>query len=90
MNTLLASLMLATLTAWSALSFAANIVPDAVDSEFANQDAQVERHKLMLAGYYEDSDFDADLDDVEYEASEKAKVAAHANAVIAKAYGRRS
>lgn len=90
MNTLLASVLLATLTAWSALSFAANMVPDAVDSEFANQDAQVERHKLMLAGYYEDSDFDADLDDVEYEASEKAKNAAHANSVIAKAYGRKS
>lgn len=90
MNTLLASMLLATLTAWSALSFAANIVPNAVDSEFVNQDSQVERHKLMLAGYYEDSDFDADLDDVEYEVSDKAKTAAHANKVIAEAYGRKS
>lgn len=90
MNTLLASMLLATLTAWSALSFAANIVPNAVDSEFVNQDSQVERHKLMLAGYYEDSDFDADLDDVEYEVSDQAKTAAHANKVLAAAYGRKS
>lgn len=56
----------------------------AVDTEFANQDAQVEQHKLMLAGYY-----DADLDDVEYEVSDKAKTAEHANDFIINAYGRR-
>ena len=88
MNKLLASLLLAAIGTWSVIAFA--VAPNAVDSEFVNQDAQVEQHKLMLAGYYEDSDFDADLDDVEYEASDQAKTAAHANKVIAEAYGRKS
>ena len=88
MNKLLASLMLAAIGTWSVIAFA--VAPNAVDSEFVNQDSQVERHKLMLAGYYEDSDFDADLDDIEYEVSDQAKTAAHANKVIAEAYGRKS
>ena len=88
MNKLLASLLLAAIGTWSVIALA--VAPNAVDSEFVNQDSQVERHKLMLAGYYEDSDFDTDLDDVEYEASQQAKTAAHANNVIAKAYGRKS
>lgn len=88
MNKLLASLLLAAIGTWSVIALA--VAPNAVDSEFTNQDSQVERHKLMLAGYYEDSDFDADLDDVEYDASQQAKTAKHANEVIAKAYGRKS
>ena len=88
MNKLLASLLLAAIATWSVIALA--VAPNAVDSEFVNQDSQVERHKLMLAGYYEDSDFDTDLDDVEYEASQQAKTAKHANDVIAKAYGRKS
>lgn len=88
MNKLLASLLLAAIGTWSVIAFA--VAPNAVDSEFVNQDSQVERHKLMLAGYYEDGDFDADLDDAEYEVSDKAKTAAHANKVIAEAYGRKS
>lgn len=88
MNKLLASLLLTAIGTWSVIAFA--VAPNAVDSEFINQDSQVERHKLMLAGYYEDSDFDADLDDIEYEASDQAKAARHANSVLAKAYGRRS
>ena len=88
MNTLLASLLLSAIGTWSVIAFA--VAPNAVDSEFVNQDSQVERHKLMLAGYYEDSDFDADLDDIEYEVSDQAKTAAHANKVIAETYGRKS
>ena len=88
MNKLLASLLLAAIGTWSVIAFA--VAPNAVDSEFVNQDSQVERHKLMLAGYYEDSDFDADLDDIEYEVSDQAKTAAHAYKVIAEAYGRKS
>ena len=88
MNKLLASLLLAAVGTWSVIAFA--VAPNAVDSEFVNQDAQVEQHKLMLVGYYEDSDLDADLDDVEYEVSDQAKTAAHANKVIAEAYGRKS
>lgn len=88
MNKLLASLLLAAIGTWSVIAFA--VAPNAVDSEFVNQDSQVERHKLMLAGYYEDSDFDADLDDIEYEVSDQAKTAVHANKVLAKAYGRKS
>lgn len=84
MNKLLASLLLATIGTWSVIAFA--VAPNAVDSEFVNQDAQVEQHKLMLAGYYEDGQIDGD----EYETSDQAKTAAHANAVIAKAYGRQS
>lgn len=79
MNKLLASLLLAAIGTSSVIAFA--IAPNTVDSEFSNQDSQVERHKLMLAGYYDDED---------YEASEQAKAAAHANDVIAKAYGRKS
>ncbi|MGP5656758.1 hypothetical protein [Psychrobacter celer] len=88
MNKLLASLLLAAIGTWSVIAFA--VAPNAVDSEFVNQDSQVEHHKLMLAGYYEDSDFDADLDDVEYEVSDQAEAARRANSVLAKAYGRKS
>ena len=48
MNKLLASLLLTAIGTWSVIAFA--VAPNAVDSEFINQDSQVERHKLMLAG----------------------------------------
>lgn len=88
MNTLLASLLLAAISAWSVIAFA--VAPSAVDSEFVNQDAQVEQHKLMLAGYYDTDQVDADLLDDDYESSQQAETAKHANSVIAKAYGRQS
>lgn len=65
-----------------------NALPAAIDTEFANQDSQVERHKLRLAGYYDDQA--AKSDEAAYRVSDEARTARHANDVIAKAYGRKS
>ena len=61
----------------------------AIDTSIAAQDALTYEHKL----YLEDNtnpDADDDMSWEEYEASQQAKTARHANDVIAKAYGRKS
>ena len=65
-------------------------IVDAFDRADAGQSAMVEEHKAYLAS--DDEDYVTDpmngFDDEIYEASEKAKVAKHANLFIANAYGR--
>ena len=62
---------------------------NAIDTSIAAQDALTYEHKL----YLEDNtnpDADDDMSWEEYQASQKAKEAAHANKVLATAYGRKS
>lgn len=61
----------------------------AIDSDIAAQDAVHLEHKLYLDENSND-DYADDMSWEEYEASQQAKEAAHANLVIAKAYGRKS
>lgn len=62
---------------------------NAIDTGIAAQDALTYEHKVYLE---ENTNPDAedDMSWEEYEASQQAKTAAHANSVIAKAYGRKS
>lgn len=62
---------------------------NAIDTGIAAQDALTYEHKVDL----DENTNPASEDDMsweEYEASQQAKTAAHANLVIAKAYGRKS
>lgn len=75
----------------SALLASAVIVTgaNAIDTGIESQDRTHLEHKIWL----EENTDPASEDDMsweEYEASQQAKTAAHANAVIAKAYGRQS
>jgi hypothetical protein len=62
---------------------------NAIDTGIAAQDALSYEHKVYLDENSNDDHAD-DMSWEEYEASQQAKTAAHANSVIARAYGRRS
>ena len=82
---LTAKLAISALLASAVIATGAN----AIDTGIAAQDALTYEHKL----YLEDNtnpDADDDMSWEEYEASQQAKTARHANDVIAKAYGRKS
>lgn len=82
---LTAKLAISALLANAVIATGAN----AIDTGIAAQDALTYEHKL----YLEDNtnpDADDDMSWEEYEASQQAKTAKHANDVIAKAYGRKS
>ena len=82
---LTAKLAISALLASAVIATGAN----AIDTSIAAQDALTYEHKL----YLEDNtnpDADDDMSWEEYEASQQAKTARHANDVIAKAYGRKS
>lgn len=74
--------------AMSALLASAVIVTgaNAIDSGIEAEDRTHLEHKLWL----DENTNDDDMTLEEYESSQQAKNAAHANAVIAKAYGRQS
>lgn len=61
----------------------------AIDTGIEAQDSIHERHKIYL-DENTNPDSDDDMSWEEYEASQQAKTARHANDVIAKAYGRKS
>ena len=61
----------------------------AIDTSIAAQDALTYEHKLYLDDNA-NPDSDDDVSWEEYQASQQAKTARHANDVIAKAYGRKS
>lgn len=82
---LTAKLAISALLASAVIATGAN----AIDTSIAAQDALTYEHKL----YLEDNtnpDADDDMSLEEYQASQQAKTARHANDVIAKAYGRKS
>ncbi len=82
---LTAKLAISALLASAVIATGAN----AIDTSIAAQDALTYEHKL----YLEDNsnpDADDDMSWEEYQASQKAKEAAHANKVLATAYGRKS
>ncbi len=82
---LTAKLAISALLASAVIATGAN----AIDTSIAAQDALTYEHKL----YLEDNtnpDADDDMSLEEYQASQQAKTAKHANDVIAKAYGRKS
>lgn len=62
---------------------------NAIDTGIAAQDALTYEHKVYLDENSDDDHAD-DMSWEEYETSQQAKTAAHANSVIAKAYGRKS
>ena len=90
----LIALFISALILLSLASAAAALTQDIVDSHashtasMSEQDAIILEHKLYLQE--NSSPVDDGLDAEQYERSQKAKEAAHANNFIAKAYGRRS
>ena len=82
---LTAKLAISALLASAVIATGAN----AIDTSIAAQDALTYEHKLYLEeNTNPDSDDDMSLE--EHQASQKAKEAAHANKVLATAYGRKS
>ena len=82
---LTAKLAISALLASAVIATGAN----AIDTSIAAQDALTYEHKLYLEENTNlDSDDDMSLE--EYQASQKAKEAAHVNKVLATAYGRKS
>lgn len=72
-------------------SAGASKVIDAYDRQQASEKAMIDEHKLYLASGDDDfyvTDPMNGFDEEVYEASEQYKTARHANAFIAKAYGR--
>ena len=90
----LIALVISALILLSLASTAAALTQDIVDSHASHaasisaQDAIILEHKLYLQE--NSSPVDDGLDAEQYERSQKAKEAAHANNFIAKAYGRKS
>ena len=82
---LTAKLAISALLASAVIATGAN----AIDTSIAAQDALTYEHKLYLEENT-NPDADDDMSLEEYEASQQAKTARHANDVIAKAYGRKS
>ena len=82
---LTAKLAISALLASAVIATGAN----AIDTSIAAQDALTYEHKLYLEENT-NPDADDDMSWEEYQASQKAKEAAHANKVLATAYGRKS
>ena len=85
MNTLSIKLLASVLAIGTIAVTGAN----AIDTGIAAQDALSYEHKVYL-DENSNPDSEDDMSWEEYEASQQAKNAAHANSVIAKAYGRKS
>ena len=85
MNTLSIKLLASVLVIGTIAVTGAN----AIDTGIAAQDALSYEHKVYL-DENTNPDSEDDISWEEYEASQQAKTAKHANEVIAKAYGRKS